>query len=118
MLVRPEHVASVRMVIGAAEKFPRIGQVFYEAGPRQGIARLASYLARQTAAGRLSISDPELAAQQFLELCSGAVLKRLMFRVSEAPDTAAIERHVDGVMHLFLAAYAAKPRQNGQNETL
>ena len=55
MMVRPEHVASVRMVIGAAEKFPRIGQVFYEAGPRQGIARLGAYLERQAAAGRLLI---------------------------------------------------------------
>ena len=109
MLVRPEHVASVRMVIGAAEKFPRIGQVFYEAGPRQGIVRLGSYLARQAAAGRLSIPDPELAAQQFLELCSGAVLKQLMFRVREAPDAAEIERHVDGVLHMFLATYAAGP---------
>lgn len=115
MLVRPEHVASVRMVIGAAEKFPRIGQVFYDAGPRQGIVRLASYLARQSAAGRLSIPDPELAAQQFLELCSGTILKRLMFRVSETPDMAAIERHVDGVMHLFLAAYAGKPGKTAAN---
>lgn len=109
MLVRPEHVASVRMVIGAAEKFPRIGQVFYEAGPRQGITRLAAYLARQTAAGRLSIADPELAAQQFLELCSSGFLKQLMFQVRNAPDAVEIERHVDTAVDLFFAAYAVGP---------
>ena len=57
MLVRPEHVSSVRMVIGVAEKLPRIGQVFYDAGPRQGARRLAAYLDRQVAAGRLVIPD-------------------------------------------------------------
>ncbi|MDP8921250.1 MAG: TetR/AcrR family transcriptional regulator, partial [Pseudomonadota bacterium] len=35
----PEHISSIRMVIGAAEKFPRLGQAFYEAGPCQGSAR-------------------------------------------------------------------------------
>ena len=107
MLVRPEHVASVRMVIGAAEKFPRIGQVFYEAGPRQGIMRLAAYLERQAAAGRLTVPDAEFAAQQFLELCAAAVLKRLLFRVSDAPSPAEIERHVEQVLRVFFAAYGA-----------
>ena len=85
MLIRPEHIASVRMVIGAADKLPRLGQAFYEAGPRQGVTRLAAYLDRQVAAGRLIIPDTEVAAQQFLDLCSGLVMKRMMFAV--APST-------------------------------
>lgn len=105
MMVRPEHVASVRMVIGAAEKFPRIGQVFYEAGPRQGIARLGAYLERQAAAGRLVVDDAELAAQQFLDLCSATTMKRLMFAVGDAPGAAEIERHVEQVLRVFFAAY-------------
>ena len=36
LMAEPEHVSSVRMVIGASEKFPRFGQMFFEAGPRQG----------------------------------------------------------------------------------
>src|SRR3712207_6209006 len=43
-LGRPEHISSIRMVIGAAEKFPRLGKAFYEAGPCQGRARLQAYL--------------------------------------------------------------------------
>src|SRR6188472_4445623 len=30
VLGRPEHVPSIRMVIGTAEKFPQFGQMFYE----------------------------------------------------------------------------------------
>ena len=48
---KPEHVSSIRMVIGAAEKFPRLGQAFYEAGPCQGIARLKR-LFRPASGGR------------------------------------------------------------------
>ena len=110
MMVRPEHVASVRMVIGAAEKFPRIGQVFYEAGPRQGIARLGAYLERQAAAGRLLIVDTELAAQQFLELCSAGTMKRLLFAVGEPPGRAAIEHHVEDALRVFFAAYGPTAR--------
>ena len=109
MMVRPEHVASVRIVIGAAEKFPRLGQVFYEAGPRQGITRLAAYLTQQAAAGRLVVADAELAAQQFLELCSGAVFKRLLFRVAATPTPTEIERHVGEVLRVFFAAYGTAP---------
>ena len=115
MMVRPEHVASVRMVIGAAEKFPRIGQVFYEAGPRQGIARLGAYLERQAAAGRLLIVDTELAAQQFLELCSAGTMKRLLFAVGDPPGQAAIEHHVEDALRVFFAAYGPTARPSNSS---
>ena len=106
MLSRPEHIASVRMVIGAAEKLPRLGQAFYDAGPRQGVARLAAYLDRQVAARRLAIPDTEVAAQQFLDLCSGPVMKRLMFAVIPAPDQAMAEQQVEQALAMFYAAYS------------
>ena len=104
MMVRPEHVSSVRMVIGVAEKLPRIGQVFYDAGPRQGIARLAAYLDRQVAraAGH---PDTDVAAVQFLDLCSGPVMKRLLFAVTQPPDQAMLERQVEAALAMFFAAY-------------
>ena len=105
MMVRPEHVSSVRMVIGVAEKLPRIGQVFYDAGPRQGAARLAAYLDRQVAAGRLAIADTGVAAVQFLDLCSGPVMKRLLFSVTQPPDEAMLERQVETALTMFFAAY-------------
>ena len=104
-MVRPEHVSSVRMVIGVAEKLPRIGQVFYDAGPRQGAARLAAWLDRQVAAGRLVIPDTALAAVQFLDLCSGPVMKRLLFSVAPPPDRAMLERQVESALAMFFAAY-------------
>lgn len=116
-MVRPENVSSVRMVIGAAEKFPRIGQVFHQAGPRQGVERLAGWLDRQVAAGRLAAPDTALAAQQFLDLCSAAVMKRLLFAVGGTPDAAAIACQVDAAVAMFFAAYGpggASRRSSGR----
>ena len=113
MLSRPEHVASVRMVIGAAEKLPRLGQVFYEAGPQQGVTRLAAYLRRQVAAGRLAIPDVEVAAQQFLDLCGGLVMKRLLFAVAP-PDETLAEQQVERALAMFFSAYGPKPSASGE----
>jgi AcrR family transcriptional regulator len=107
MMMRPEHISSVRMVIGAADKFPRFGQAFYESGPEVGNQRLRAYLDRQVEAGRLSIADTDVAAQQFLNLCSSNMLKRRLFNVPDNRSTAdEIVRVVDAALHMFFAAYA------------
>jgi AcrR family transcriptional regulator len=102
---RPEHISSIRMVIGAAEKFPRLGQAFFEAGPCQGTARLKTYLDRQVEAGRLSIADTGVAAQHFLDLCASGILRRLLFSVGETPTDDEIARNVENAIRVFFAAY-------------
>jgi len=104
-MAEPHHVSSVRMVIGAAEKFPRIGQTFYQAGPQRGIERLSAYFARQTEAGRLSISDPDMAAGHFLALCQAETMKRLLFAVDTKLDPAEIETRVSEALRVFFLAY-------------
>lgn len=104
----PEHISSIRMVIGAAEKFPALGQAFYEAGPCQGIARLADYFDRQTKAGRLSIEDTSVAAQHFLDLCASGLMRRQLFAVGGAPTEQEISKNVDNAVRVFFAAYGPK----------
>jgi AcrR family transcriptional regulator len=102
---KPEHISSIRMVMGAAEKFPRLGQAFYEAGPCQGIARLSAYFDRQVQAGRLSIEDTGIAAQHFLDLCVSGMLRRLLFSVGEPPTEEQIQKNVENALRVFFAAY-------------
>ncbi|WP_243367957.1 TetR/AcrR family transcriptional regulator [Microvirga solisilvae] len=101
----PEHISSIRMVIGAAEKFPSLGQAFYEAGPCQGIARLAAYFDRQVEAGRLSIEDTSVAAQHFLDLCVSGLMRRQLFAVGGAPTQDEIKKNVANAIRVFFAAY-------------
>jgi AcrR family transcriptional regulator len=102
---KSEHISSIRMVMGAAEKFPRLGQAFYEAGPCQGIARLSAYFDRQVEAGRLSIEDTGVAAQHLLDLCVSGMLRRLLFSVGGPPTEDQIQTNVENALRVFFAAY-------------
>lgn len=104
-LSKPTHISSIRMVIGAAEKFPRIGQIFFEAGPCQGTARLSAYFDKQVKAGRLAINDTSLAAQHFLDLCQSGMMRRLLFAVGTAPTEQEIAYNVENALRVFFAAY-------------
>ena len=108
-MIAPDHISAVRMVIGAADRFPQFGRMFYEAGPASGTARLAAYLDRQVAAGRLSITETQVAAEQFLNLCSSGILKRALFAVTEHFAVADLRRNVDRAVEVFFAAYAPRP---------
>lgn len=71
LLVSPPVVQVFRMVVAEAPRFPELGRAFYEGGPRLLHDRLAAYLARAVAQGRLAIADPRLAAQQFFAMMRG-----------------------------------------------
>ncbi|RVU21717.1 TetR/AcrR family transcriptional regulator [Methylobacterium oryzihabitans] len=107
-MVRPDHVAAVRMVIGASDKFPRFGRAFYEAGPVQGRARLRAYLDAQVAAGRLRPMDSDLAARHFLDLCAATTMRRLLFAVGGLPTEAEREYWVGEAVRVFLAGYGTE----------
>jgi AcrR family transcriptional regulator len=107
----PEHISSIRMVIGAAEKFPALGQAFYEAGPCRGAARLAAYFDRQVEAGRLAIEDTNVAAQHFLDLCASGLMKRQLFAVGGPPTQEEIKAAVDNAIRVFFAAYGPQAGQ-------
>src|SRR5207244_3785521 len=104
-MLSPDHISSIRMVIGATDKFPRFGQAFYEAGPRTGARRLKAYLDAQVAAGRLRIDDTDLAAEQFLGLCSVRSFKRAIFGVDGSPNSARGSKEVEAAVKVFFAAY-------------
>lgn len=104
-MVRPEHVAVIRMVIGACEKFPRFGQAFFEAGPAMGVARLTAYLDAQVTAGRLKAADTNLAAKHFLHLCQAGLLTRLLFNAGDPVTQDEIDYRIREAVRVFFAGY-------------
>jgi AcrR family transcriptional regulator len=102
---KPEHVSLVRMVIGACEKFPHLGKMFFEAGPALGVARLAAYFDAQVAAGRLRQSDTTLAAKHFLHLCQAGHFTCLLFAAGGELDEPNMHRRVDEAVRVFMAGY-------------
>ena len=109
MMIQPDHIRLIRMVIGIAEKFPRIGQIFYDAGPCHGGRRLADLLHQQADLGRLKLDDDLAAAYLFLNMCQGPHVKGLLFGDKAKPTQEQIEETVDLAVRVFLATYGARP---------
>lgn len=106
-LCRPEKASALRTVVAIADRMPEIGRVFYETGPAVGIAKLASYLRAQTAAGVLAVDDCQVAAAQFMDACKSTVFMPVMFNFSDAPAPERIGYVVGIAVRNFLAAYGA-----------
>lgn len=106
LVLRPDSLAHLRTVMAVAPKFPEIGRAYYEAGPQTGRRRLARYLDRQVAAGRLAIPDTVLAAQQFFDTCKGDIFLKVLLGVGPLPTAAERAGHVRRAVDLMLRAYA------------
>src|SRR3954465_8756209 len=62
------NLRNFRLIVAEAERSPKIGRIFYDAGPRMGAERVGELLRGMAAAGHLELEDPLEAAHQFLGL--------------------------------------------------
>lgn len=107
-MMRPDHIALVRIVLAIAPKFPEIGKAFHESGPRYGTERLAAQIARHVERGELVLDDPRRAAIDFMQLCQGDLKLRLFFALAETISHEEIENTVAHAVDVFLAAFAPR----------
>lgn len=94
-----------RICVAESDRFPEIGQSFYNSGPALMRAEMALYFKEAEARGELRIADPILAADQFGELCKADIWTRLIFGVSKSVSDAEIDRVVEGAVETFMARY-------------
>jgi AcrR family transcriptional regulator len=104
-LTRPDHMALIRLVTGAAEKFPAIGRMLFDAGPRRGIETVGAYLEEQARRGRLRVPDKEIAACQLLDLVQSKYFRQLLFHVIQQPTEQELAYTVRLGVEVFMAAY-------------
>ena len=107
LVLRPDSLAHMRTVMAVAPKFPEIGRAYHEAGPETGRRRLAHYLERQAAAGRLRLDDAEEAAQHFFELCKSRMFLEALLCLRGTPTQAEAEAQANRATALFLRLYGA-----------
>lgn len=94
-----------RICVAESERFPELGQRFYNSGPAVMRAEMAEYFEAAQARGELKIDDFFMAADQFGELCKADVWMRLIFGVSKSVSQEEITRVVDNAVETFLARY-------------
>lgn len=86
---------------------PAIGGAFYESGPASGVRRLAAFLEQARAAGKIEADDCTIAAEQFLDLCSGHFHIKRLLNMAPLPTDSEIRARATRVVAMFMRAYGA-----------
>ena len=94
-----------RVCVSESERFPELGQTFYEAGVKLGRDRLSLYFEDETQRGNLNVDDAVLAASQFTELCRADLFQRVCFGLADTITPQEIEAVIEGAVTTFLARY-------------
>jgi TetR/AcrR family transcriptional repressor of mexJK operon len=93
--------------VAESDRFPELGRAFYEAGPKLGQDRMMAYFAAAQARGELRITDPEMAADQFSELCKATLWPQAVFGIRSRFPDAEIRHVAKEAVLTFLARYGA-----------
>ncbi len=95
----------IRIVAAESYASPGIAQQFFDTGPAQGRIATARYLKQQMASGRLRKANPDIAANDFLDLVVGAnSLTAVILGQTEAEKYKA--RRIRHAVSAFLMIYA------------
>ncbi len=98
----PSALALQRVIVAEATRFPELAQALNQEGTRrEAIQRIGGLLQREAASGRIAVSNPEFAAEQFLHILVAGPQRRALGL--GAPMTAAeLETWGRDAVDLFL----------------
>ena len=97
----PEVLAMLRILIGQADKFPEIGESFYDQGPVMTQKMLITYFEHTNETGETNFVDPCITAKSFIASLLGPRHLQCMFGAAP-PEQEEIDDHVKRVVGLFL----------------
>lgn len=103
----PEAIALHRLVVGETNRFPELGRIFYERGPRQTQLLLAEYIAGAQSRGELLGIEPLRAAQQLIWLGMSGHYQMLLMGFIDRIDPAELAEDIKTAMATFMRAYSA-----------
>lgn len=97
-----------RICTAESGRFPELGQQFYESGPVLVRTRLVEYFQEAVAKGQLNITDFDLAADQFAELCKASFFPRLLCGIKTNFTQQETDRVLNGAVQMFMARHGVK----------
>jgi TetR/AcrR family transcriptional repressor of mexJK operon len=107
MFASTDALALYRTILAEVPRFPELGRMFYEAGPKVLQLRIATYLEEATRRGQIDVPDAPLAALQFLQLVSADVPLTGLLAVEPL-----VQERMDMVcesgIRLFMAGYGVR----------
>lgn len=106
VVMHPDFLALARLVIGDAQRSPGLGRAYQASGPDRVLERLSAFMAQQSDAGRLSLTDPELAAEDFWGLILSSPRNTALHIPDALPNQAELARYIHNGVRVFLRAYS------------
>jgi TetR/AcrR family transcriptional repressor of mexJK operon len=97
-----------RICVAESDRFPALGHEFYHSGPMLIRQRLSRYLRLSADRGELAITDFDLAADQFTQLCKADLHDRLIFGMADCCTPKDVDRIANGAVEMFMARYGAR----------
>jgi len=110
LVMSPEAISLHRLLTSSGSASPKLGQLFWEAGPLRMRESFEGFLRQEVEAGQLDIANITRAASQFFALLKGELHTRLLCGCAQALSVNDIEEHVEATVDFFLRAYT--PRAN------
>jgi AcrR family transcriptional regulator len=108
LVLRPRLMQLRRLVIAEAARFPQLGKVFFDQGPRRTIDALADTFRQLDERGLLHIDDPLTAASQFNWLVMGPPMNAAMLLgLDKPPRKTELDHWANAGVKTFLAAFGA-----------
>lgn len=97
-----------RVINGEGGRFPELGRILYERGPKNLKALLAKYFEKCMAEGTLRQADPLFAANHLLGLCMMGTHQNLLLYVIEEPQPGKLKEEAILAVDAFLRGYGTK----------
>ncbi|MES0824896.1 TetR/AcrR family transcriptional regulator [Ruegeria sp. SCP11] len=94
-----------RICVAERDRFPELGQAFYEAGPQNGTRQMVEYLQKAVDKGELAIEDLQIAAEQFTELCKVRNWSRGLLGIQTSFSQSEIDEIALQAVDMFMARY-------------
>jgi TetR/AcrR family transcriptional regulator, mexJK operon transcriptional repressor len=107
LLCTNESLAMYRIVVAETPRFPELGSIFYDSGPKVMIDRIADLLAGAAERGLLHIPDSHAAAIQFIGLVRGDTHLTRILGVQSSSRNVTTD-YIDSSVDLFLAGYGTR----------
>lgn len=108
LITSGEAIAVHRTIVANAQQSPKLGKLFWEAGPKRTQEAFEAFLREEVAAGKLEIADTHRATIQFFCLLKGECHAQMEFGCGEPLSAREIDDHVNATVDVFLRAYAPR----------
>jgi len=108
LTLEKETIGILRLVLGECERFPELGEAFFQTAIRRSGEAIADWLAEQCRKGLLDLDDPKLAAGSLRGMMIMEPQRCVMLARREPPDEAEIARRAKFCAKLFLSGCLRK----------